>query len=243
MIRIRDISKSFGPLKVLDGVSFDIGDGQIVGLVGPNGCGKTTLIKTVLGLVLPDSGEILIDGRDALTSFSHRAQIGYMPQNPNFPANLTISELLSMIEDVRGQKAVDREELTELFHLRPHFHQAFGVLSGGTKQRVAAVLAQMFRQRLLILDEPTVGLDPISARKFKQCLKRSAERGQTVVMVSHIMSEIEQLVSHLVFLLDGRVQYKGTIENLAGHTGDIESAIVDLMSRQPAPRLEGAANA
>jgi len=166
-----------------------------------------------------------------------------MPQNPNFPANLTISELLSMIEDVRGQKAVDREELTELFNLRPHFHQAFGVLSGGTKQRVAAVLAQMFRPRLLILDEPTVGLDPISARKFKQCLKRSAERGQTVVMVSHIMSEIEQLVSHLVFLLDGRVQYKGTIENLAGHTGDIESAIVDLMSRQPAPRLEGAANA
>lgn len=240
MITIRSLEKSFGEFKVLKNVTLAIQPGKITGLVGPNGCGKTTLIKSLLGLVRPDAGEILIDNEPVLGTHQYRKNLGYMPQNPDFPANLNVVELLDLIEDVRGEKAADRKALFEMFDLAEHAKQQFGVLSGGTKQRLSAVIALMYRPKILILDEPTVGLDPISSMKFKACVLDASARGQTVVMVSHIMSEVEQLVGRVVFLLDGQIQFQGEIRDLLAKQSNLELAIVELMKGQGGSRAQDA---
>lgn len=232
MIEIVKLQKSFRNLKVLDEISFSVAKGQVTGIVGPNGCGKTTLIKSILGLVIPDSGEIKIQNKSIQDGWSYRNDIGYMPQNPEFPGNLTIQELFDLLEDVRGRKATLRKYLSELFELQSHQGKVFSVLSGGTKQKVAAVAAFMFEPALLILDEPTVGLDPISSLRFKELVREFSKKGSSVLLVSHIMSEMEQLVDQMIFILDGKVSFSGDTREIlkASKTAtNLEMAIVEMI--------------
>jgi Cu-processing system ATP-binding protein len=235
MIKVTNIKKSYKNIKALKGVSFEALPGKVTGLIGPNGCGKTTLIKSVLGLVIPDSGEIKVLGESISNHHDYRKNIGYMPQSPAFPENLTIAELLEMLENIRGQSAKKKGELLKLFELEQQTQRVVGQLSGGTKQKVAAVSAFMFDPPILILDEPTVGLDPSVAMRFKQQVRAEVKANKTVLLVSHIMSEVEQLVDEMVFVLDGEIAFSGSTQSIvqrAGPNKNLEESVVFLMEQK-----------
>lgn len=230
MIQVTELRKRYRKVEALKGITLGVPSGGVTGILGPNGCGKTTLVKSILGLVVPDSGEITVHGVQINAGGSHREQIGYVPQNPEFPANLTVSELFSMVQDLRGRGAPLLARLIEEFGLASALSRTFGVLSGGTKQKVATVVAFMFDAPVLILDEPSVGLDPVSRAKLKDLLVDSAVAGKTVLIVSHLLGEVEPLLSQVAFLLDGELRFAGSIDEIQSHTpsGRLEDAVLRL---------------
>jgi Cu-processing system ATP-binding protein len=233
MIRIEKLNKRFGKLQVLDNLDLSIADGRITAILGPNGAGKTTLIKSILGLVKPDSGEIHVDGVRVNGDSAYRARIGYMPQIPRYPENLTVEEILEMIKDLRDRSDDLDEELIELFNLQTQFEKPFKTLSGGNRQRVSAALAFMFRPDLLFLDEPTAGLDPLASSMLKDKILRERAAGRTFVLTSHVMAEVEELADVVVYVLDGRVYFEESVDGLLERTGEptLERAMARMMLR------------
>jgi len=188
MIEVSKVTKRFGDNQVLRGVDLTVAGGRVMGLVGPNGAGKTTLIKTLLGLCQPTSGEIRIDGETILgTEGSYRARIGYMPQIARFPENLTGAELFDMLRDLRGEPGLLDAELLRGFALEVggQLDKPLRVLSGGTRQKVNACLALLFRPSILVLDEPTVGLHPSDVEPLNAILRELAQRDNLVLVVEH----------------------------------------------------------
>jgi Cu-processing system ATP-binding protein len=236
MIEISGLTKRFGQLEVLRGVDLTIARGRVTGIVGPNGAGKTTLIKMLLGLTHPTSGEMRVGGTVVNGDESYRARIGYMPQIARFPENLTAAELFEMLKDLRGQRENLDEELIERFALAEHMNKPLRVLSGGTRQKVNACLALLFSPKLLVLDEPTAGLDPLSSAILKDKVHALRTAGATVLVTSHIMSELEELCDDVAFLLDGVVRYVGPVRDLTTLTrqANLERAIAALMIREVA---------
>ena len=228
MIEVKDLHKKFGKNEVLKGIDLNIERGGIFSVLGPNGSGKTTLIKCILGMVLPDSGAISVDGKPLKNNFKYRNEIDYLPQIANFPGNLKVNELIAMIKDLRDSKATKDEELIELFKLQPFLNN----LSGGTKQKVNLVLTFMFDSPLIILDEPTSGLDPISHLRLKNLIFSEREKGKTILVTSHILSFVEEIADEIVFLLEGKIYFKGTITELKTKTEqpDFEHAIASILS-------------
>ncbi|MCK5677067.1 MAG: ABC transporter ATP-binding protein [Flavobacteriaceae bacterium] len=233
MIQIIKLHKKFGKLTVLDGLDLEIKTGGIFAILGPNGSGKTTLIKSILGMVIPNSGEINIDNKTVLKKWEYRNQINYLPQIANFPANLTVNELISMVKNLRPKEANDTD-LIDLFGLESFLDKKLGNLSGGTKQKVNIVLTFMFDSDLIILDEPTTGLDPISLIHLKEIIQKEKEKGKTILITTHIMSFVEEVADEIVFLLDGEIYFKGSIESLKTQTNqtDLEHAIAHLMLKE-----------
>jgi Cu-processing system ATP-binding protein len=226
------LRKRFGRLEVLRGIDLAISPGRITAIVGPNAAGKTTLIKTILGMVRPDSGTVRVDdvivGRDP----GYRERIGYMPQAARFPEQLSGREVLRLLTTVRGRRTGLDEALIGQFGLEPHLDRAVARLSGGTRQKLNAAVAFLFRPSLLILDEPTAGLDPMTAGLLKDKVLRAPAEGATVILTSHIMSEIEELAQDLVFLAEGRVIYQGPVASLLTRSGEprLERAIARIMA-------------
>ncbi|MEX0648850.1 MAG: ABC transporter ATP-binding protein [Balneolaceae bacterium] len=235
MIEITSLKKSFGDLPVLKGMNLSIPKGQATGIAGPNGAGKTTLIKTILGLVKPDSGEISVNGNILDGNCDYRKDIGYMPQVASYPENMKVFELLDFITGLREQEAVYKEELIEQFSIGTELKKPLRTLSGGNRQKVGAVLSMMFNPDILFFDEPTAGLDPGSSHKFKERVAEEKSRGKTIIITSHIMSELEQLVDHVIFILDGNIRYYGTKENLLYESNEerLEAAIAKMMGGLP----------
>lgn len=232
MIEISSLNKTFGKLTVLDGLDLSINSGGIFAVLGPNGSGKTTLIKSILGMVIPDKGEIRIDGDSVLNQSAYRNNINYLPQIANFPSNLTVKELIKMVKNLRPKQAND-EKLIGHFGLEPFLDKKLGNLSGGTKQKVNIVLTFMFESDLIILDEPTTGLDPISLIHLKEIIHLEKEKGKTILITTHIMSFVEEIADEIVFLLDGEIYFKGSSNDLKQRTGqiDLEHAIAKLISK------------
>ncbi|MCP4884337.1 MAG: ABC transporter ATP-binding protein [Flavobacteriales bacterium] len=233
MIQINDLNKKFGKLTVLNGLDLEIDSGGIFAILGPNGSGKTTLIKSVLGMVIPDQGDIKLNGESVLNKWNYRNEINYLPQIANFPANLTVKELIKMVKNLRPKKASDKA-LIELFGLEAFLDKKLGNLSGGTKQKVNILLTFMFESDLIILDEPTTGLDPISLIHLKEIINKEKERGKTILITTHIMSFVEEIADEIVFLLDGKIYFKGTSAALKKQTEqvDLEHAIAKLISKE-----------
>ena len=231
MIRISSLAKRFGKLDVLRAVDLDVRAGKVTAVVGPNGAGKTTLIKTILGLTRPDAGRVLFDGERVGDDPEYRSRVGYMPQIARFPENLTAAELLAMLRDLRGTPARVDEELVERFQLAGHLGKPLRTLSGGTRQKVNAVMAFLFDPDLLILDEPTAGLDPVAAGVLKDKIRAARDAGKTFILTSHIMSELEELADDVAFLLDGRVRYAGPVHDLKLATRELslERAVARMM--------------
>jgi len=232
MIRIEKLDKQFGRLKVLMGLEALIKENSITALVGHNGSGKTTLIKCILGLDKIDSGSIHINDHRLNGDWSYRAQIGYMPQIARFPENLSAREVITMIVDLRVDTGNRSEELIEYFRLQSEMDKPLKTLSGGTRQKVNTIIAMMFDPEILILDEPTAGLDPISSSLLKDLILKEKQRGKTVIITSHIMSEIQELADSILYLLDGKIFFDGPVADLIENTGEknLERALAKMMS-------------
>lgn len=233
MIHIENLYKSFGKNKVLEGIDLSISEKGIFAILGPNGSGKTTLIKSILGMVIPDNGTISINGNSIKNKWNYRNEIDYLPQIANFPANLTVQELIKMIKDLRNLRGED-QQLIDLFKLSPFLNKKLSNLSGGTKQKVNLLLTLMFDSPLIILDEPTTGLDPIALLHLKKLILQEKAKGKTILITSHIMSFVEEMADQIVFLLEGKVYFKGDIKALLTQTDEpnFEHAIANLLTKQ-----------
>ena len=241
MIAIDGLVKRYGDQEVLRGLHLHIRRGRVTALVGPNGAGKTTLIKIILGLVRADAGRVEVDGVEVGDDCSYRARIGYMPQIAHFPQNLTGAELLAMLGDLRRESRnsapspID-QPLIDRFELAPQLGKPVRALSGGTRQKLSAVMALLFSPDLLILDEPTAGLDPVASGVFKDRILADRDAGRTFVLSSHFMNEIQELADDVVFLLDGKVRFAGALDDLMRKTRqlNLSRAIAHLLSSEAA---------
>jgi len=233
MIEFKNLHKSFGKLTVLDGLDLNIKKGGIFAILGPNGSGKTTLIKCLLGMVVPNKGDITFNNKSVLGKWEYRNSLNYLPQIAHFPPNLTVMELISMVKNLRPKES-NSKELIDLFGLNSFLDKKLGNLSGGTNQKVNLLLTFMFDSELIILDEPTNGLDPIALINFKKLIKEEREKGKTILITTHIMSFVNEVADEIVFLLDGKIYFKGSIEALKKQTNhdDLEHAIAHLISKQ-----------
>ncbi|WP_420318575.1 ABC transporter ATP-binding protein [Ekhidna sp.] len=230
MIQVTDLNKSFGKLEVLKGVSFSIDRPGVFAVLGHNGSGKTTLLKTILGMVIPKDGELQVNGAAIKRSWEYRKDIAYLPQIARFPENLTVNELIKMILDIRNRKG--REvELIERFGLEKFLDKKLSDLSGGTRQKVNIVLAFMFDANICIMDEPTAGLDPVALIELKKLIEEEREKGKTILITTHIMSLVEEVAEEIIFLLDGKIHFQGTLEEMQKQTNekDLEHAIARML--------------
>ncbi|MDC1379215.1 ABC transporter ATP-binding protein [Algibacter sp.] len=235
MVSIQNLHKKYGKNQVLSGIDLTINSGGIFAVLGPNGSGKTTLIKSILGMVIPNQGVIEVLNKNIKKNSDYRHQIDYLPQIANFPSNLKVRELIKMIKDLRGYTNEDLH-LIELFKLQPFLDKKLGNLSGGTKQKVNIVLTFMFDSPLIILDEPTTGLDPISLIRLKELIQTEKAKGKTILITSHIMSFVEEVSDEIVFLLEGKIYFKGSISELKTKTNqqDFEHAIASILTENHA---------
>ena len=233
MIEFKNLHKRFGKLVVLDGLDLSIKKGGIFAVLGPNGSGKTTLIKCLLGMVIPQKGTISYNNKSVLNEWNYRNDLNYLPQIANFPPNLTVFELIQMVKNLRPKESKE-QELIDLFGLNDSLQKKLGNLSGGTKQKVNIVLTFMFDSDLIILDEPTTGLDPIALIHLKELIQKEKSKGKTILITTHIMSVVEELANEIVFLLDGKIYFKGSIDALKKQTenDNLEHAIANLISKQ-----------
>jgi Cu-processing system ATP-binding protein len=244
----RAVRKAFGPVRVLADVELSLAPGRITAVLGPNGSGKTTLNKILLGLVRPDAGRVELDGVDVTGTDAYRARLGYMPQAPRFPDNLSARDVLGLVRSLRPAATVDLDGTIESFGLASYLDRPLGVCSGGQRQRVNAAVALLFGPDVLILDEPTAGLDPVASASLKDRIAAERRAGRAILITSHVLSELEDLTDDVVLLLDGRVHYTGTLTSLRDATGaqTLERGVAELLRRTittgaPIGRAEGQA--
>lgn len=222
MISIQQLSKKYGQQQVLDGIQLDFEAGQSVAFIGPNGSGKTTLIKAILGLVVPDSGTVRVQGADIRLSPDYRKHIGYMPQLSRFPEQMKVRQLFALIQKIRKDFPASDYDLS-LYHdfrIADLENKALGALSGGMKQQVSAALAFCFRPEIILLDEPTAGLDPVSNEILKNKVNDSQAANQLLITTSHILNDLEEMCNHVVYLMEGKVLLNKTKAQVAAATGE-----------------------
>ncbi|MBK9273688.1 MAG: ABC transporter ATP-binding protein [Flavobacteriales bacterium] len=214
------VGKRYRALWALKEVDASFRTGEVVMVIGPNGSGKTTLIKCLLGLVKPTTGTIRVNGTVIGPDPGYRRSIGYMPQISQFPPSLTIGQLLDMMRDVRGLASGDTDDgLVEDLGLAPQLDKRLGTLSGGTMQKVSAVLAFRSSPDILVMDEPTAGLDPLSARTVLEQAAKVRERGGTVLITSHLLEEVEALADRIAYLQDGSLRFLLPLREVLTRTG------------------------
>ena len=223
MIRIEHISKRFKKLQALDDINASFEKGQVISLIGPNGSGKTTLIKSILGMVKPGNGKIYFNNELINGDPSYRAMIGYMPQIGRYPDNMKVGQLFDMLKKIRNISAsqIDEELITK-FNLTSIFEKAMRTLSGGTRQKVSAALAFLFNPEVLILDEPTAGLDPLSSEILKEKILKEKSRNKLILITSHILSDLDELTTHIMYLQDGKQLFFKEIDQLREETGELK---------------------
>lgn len=233
MIVINNISKKFGKLSVLKNIQLSFNQGECIALVGPNGCGKTTMIKSILSMVIPDSGQILFDSLDIRNQFKYRKDIGYMPQIGRYPENMNIGQVIETVKLLRGNSMQSDEDLYVQFRIDELKSKKMSTLSGGTRQKVSAVLAFMFNPKVLILDEPTAGLDPLSAELLKEKIIKERNNGKLLLISSHLLADLDDIVSEVVFMEEGQILFHKKIAMIKEETGEqtISKAITHILKK------------
>jgi ABC-2 type transport system ATP-binding protein len=219
MIEVTDLSKSYGAVQALLDVSFKIAEGEIVGLLGPNGAGKTTILKILTGYLQPDTGMVIMDGLDVLTHTREvQARIGYLPENAPLYPDLNVQNYLKMMAEIR-QIPVEEQlaRISEVVHavaVEEYLTRPIGKLSKGYRQRVGIAQAILHRPRILILDEPTLGLDPTQIIEIRKLIKRLSTHS-TVLFSSHILPEVEVLCDRAIILMNGEIKADARLSDLA----------------------------
>jgi Cu-processing system ATP-binding protein len=237
MIEVEHLTKKFGKLVALNDVTLSLQNGQSISLIGPNGSGKTTFIKSLLGLVVANKGTILFNGSNIVGSCSYRNQIGYMPQIGRFPENIRIAQLFDMVRDIRKSHGLKEDhELIEMYGLDKMKDKTMRTLSGGTRQKVSACLAFLFNPPVIILDEPTAGLDPLSAEQLKDKIMEEKNKGKLILITSHILSDLDDITSEVIYMQDGNLLFHKSIDQLRLDTGEekLARAIASIMKKNAA---------
>lgn len=219
MIKVTDLTKSYGPIEALRGINFQVAPGEVVGLLGPNGAGKSTALKILTGYLHPDSGEVEVDGLDVLTQTREvQVRIGYLPENAPLYPELSVQAYLRMMADLRE---IPREEqparLSEAIYatgLTEHLTRPIGQLSKGFRQRVGLAQAILHKPKLLIFDEPTIGLDPTQIVEIRNLIRRLANHS-TILFSSHILSEVEAVCDRVIIIMNGEVKADARLADLA----------------------------
>jgi Cu-processing system ATP-binding protein len=232
MIEIRGLNKYYNRNHILKDISLDIKEPGIYAVLGPNGSGKTTLLKSIIGLVLPKEGEVRVNETRVQDTHLYRKDISYLPQIARFPDNLRVYELIRLIKDIRNQDG-DERPLIDLFQLQPEMKKRLGNLSGGTRQKVNMVLGFLFDTPIIILDEPTVSLDPVALAKFKTLISEKKKQGKIILYTTHIMSLVEEFSDRIILLMEGRIIFKGRLAEILTESGrdTLENAIAYLVDK------------
>lgn len=235
MIKIEGLSKRFKKIKALNNINVQFRKGQSVAIIGPNASGKTTLIKSILGMVKPDAGDIIFDGSNIKENRKYLSRIGYMPQIGRYPDHIQVAEVFQLMKSIRNrfdQPSLDKN-LYEQFDLNRIAKQTIQTLSGGTRQKVSAALAFLFCPEVLILDEPTAGLDPISSEILKDQIKEARTNGRLILITSHILSDLEDICTDVLYLQEGAVKFALPVTELQSITGELRlsRAIATIMKK------------
>lgn len=232
MIRFINLEKRFGRNKVLKGIDLDLSQMGITAVLGPNGSGKTTLLKCFLGMVIPNSGNIQFKNESILGQHLYRSEISHVSQIVYFPENLTPRELIQMAKDLRPGKTREAYFI-ELFELSSEMNKKMSTLSGGTRQKINLLLGLMHDNQVIILDEPSNGLDPVSFLNLKSFLKQEGKNKQ-ILITTHTMSFVEEIADHIVFLLNGQIYFQGKLTDLLAQEdrSDLESAIANIIQQK-----------
>jgi ABC-2 type transport system ATP-binding protein len=253
MIDVKNVTKSYGSIEALRGVSFDIAPGEIVGLLGPNGAGKTTTIKILTGSLQPDDGVVTVNELDVLEHTREvQAQIGYLPETAPLYRELTVQGYLRMMAELRDVPEEERRaRISEAVYatgLAEHLTRPIGELSKGFRQRVGLAQAIVHKPRLLILDEPTIGLDPTQVVEVRRLIRRLSERS-TVLLSTHILSEVEALCDRVIILINGRIRADAKLSELAStsdailvlneETPDVDRTLLGLGNVKGVESIEG----
>ena len=219
---------------MLHDVSLSCKKGECIALIGPNGCGKTTLIKSILGMVLTDEGFINFNGKSIVNEYLYRSNIGYMPQIGRYPDTMTIGGVVEMIKAIRNSNQELDEELWHSFELDKMADKQMRTLSGGTTQKVSATLAFLFNPEVLILDEPTAGLDPLASEILKDKIIKEKEKGKLILITSHLLSELDDLVTEIIFMQEGKVHFHKKVNDLKTETNEtkISKAIASILKQK-----------
>lgn len=234
MINVKNIEKKFGKQHVLKNINLTFDKGECIALIGPNGCGKTTLIKSILGMVLPDSGSIEFNGKSVLGEHLYRENIGYMPQIGRYPDHMTIGQIIDMIKKIRNTNQTLDEDLLHAFEIEKMFDKPMRTLSGGTTQKISAVLAFLFNPDVLILDEPTAGLDPLASEILKEKIIKEKQKGKLILITSHLLSELDDLITEIIFMQEGEVHFHKKVADLKKETNEdkISKAIASILKQK-----------
>lgn len=235
MISIKRLQKRFGRHEVLKGISLDFSAGEGLALIGPNGSGKTTLIKCLLGLNTIGEDQIYFNEQDIFRQSAYRKRIGYMPQISRFPEQMRVKELFALMKSIRAEVSTFDLELFEAFEIERLYPKKMGLLSGGMRQKVSAALAFLFHPDVLILDEPTAGLDPVSNEMLKEKLRKTIHKENKLVLItSHVLNDLDDIASRLVYLMEGRVLFDKQLTALQAETSEerLNSMIATFLRKQ-----------
>jgi ABC-2 type transport system ATP-binding protein len=219
LIQVRNLAKRYGAHVAVDNVSFDVHAGEVFGFLGPNGAGKTTTIKMIVGLLQPSAGSVSVAGHDVQADpIGAKASSGYVPDTPNLYAKLSGRELLRFVADLYSLDRVSAarriDELLRMFDLASAADDTIDSYSHGMQQKASLAAALMHDPRVLVLDEPTVGLDPKSARLIKDILRQMADRGAAVMLSTHILEIAERMCDRVGIINRGQLIAVGTMEEL-----------------------------
>jgi ABC-2 type transport system ATP-binding protein len=222
MIDVREVTKTYGSVEALKGVSFHVESGEIIGLLGPNGAGKTTMMKILTGYLQPTGGTATVDGLDVVAqALAVQQRIGYLPENAPLYPELSVQAYLRLIAELRQipeeEQQLRLSEAIRATGLEGHLTRPIGHLSKGFRQRVGLAQAIVHRPKLLILDEPTVGLDPTQILEVRRLIRRLAQES-TVLLSTHILSEVEAVCDRVIILLNGEVKADALLADLEAST-------------------------
>ena len=232
MLKIEHLTKSFGDKKAVDDLSLHIERGQIYGFIGHNGAGKTTTIKACCGIMSFDTGEIFIDGKSIKAEpLECKKVLAYIPDNPDLYEFLSGIKFLNFVADVYGVSAEDRQARIRLyadkFELTDDLAQPIGAYSHGMKQKLAVIAALLHQPKLVIMDEPFVGLDPIATHKLKEIMREICDAGGAIFFSTHVLEVAEKLCDQVAIIKQGKLVRTGSMEEVKGD-GSLEQVFLEL---------------